>query len=512
MQTTTNSARQAIAAALDCFSDENKLVGDFPWSQDWVARLVDDKSDFDELKKNLQNIEAVEEQLQQMLTSVSDASRMLREKFITRANRGGFRNLPDEILAMILEEALGDSKYQWNTNYYANNYCLVSRQFRRVALSVPSFWSRIASPPSGVSKAMLFASRTVTPTISLSINGVSPNIIDTRATELVRVVGMYKFVVSVSARIQRLSLQFFEEDRSHLAQTFKLRAHLPMPSLTELKITCSNVILGRIIRSICLNWDMPSLQKLTIKDVLPDLPTSVLLQIRTLSLEVNRGTAPAMFHAEGGWLTQEFVKFLLSFPSVEHLRVAVQLYDGYEQTQADEDPVMESVRTLDLGLQNTEAASAANILRIINFPAVDSFRVELGMKSLEVLEGVLDNVYFRAPPTSITNVTVAVVRELEDDDSTSPVYTIGKWCEQFGDVKSLRLESKKDDAHGLFAFTNPFDVLDIVDERGSIMNGKAVEEIPSQWSRGPRKVIYHLEDTAKHVDEYTSNTDSVFDF
>ncbi|KLO10209.1 hypothetical protein SCHPADRAFT_530142 [Schizopora paradoxa] len=514
MQTAASIARQTIALALERFGDGNKLEGDFPWSKESVDRLVDDDTEFDELKANLRIIEAVEEQLQQMLASASEASRKLREAFVTRANRDAFRNLPDEILAIILEMALGDSKSPWITNGFAGNFSLVSRHFHKVVLSMPVFWSKITSPPFRVAKATLFASRAVSPTISFSIKGVSVHGDSTEASELVRVLGMYQLAVSVSARIQRLALHFRASDWPHFKQILGACEHVSLPSLSEFKLTSPNGDLGSRIASICRNWEMPSLQKLLLRDVLPELPNSTLPQIKTLFLEANRNCSPAhMLQAEADyWATDEISEFLISLVSVEHLRIALQIVDGLEPYE--DSPVMESVKTLDLRLQNTEAASSPCILHFIDFPSIESFKVELGMKDFEDLNAVLDNLQFITPPTSVTNVTVGIGREYDDSESASPVYIIGDWCERFGDVKSFKLESKRDNAHGLFAFASPFDALDVVDEEGSVMSGSAVEGVPfaDAWRRPRRKVVFDTEDKVTFVDEDLSDTDSDFDF
>ncbi|KLO10206.1 hypothetical protein SCHPADRAFT_530111 [Schizopora paradoxa] len=508
------TAKETIAAALECFGDDNKPKGEFPWSKDWVACLVDDSADFDALKMKLRSIEAVEEQLQEMLASVSDASRKLREKFTARANRDAFQNLPDEILAMILEMVLGDSKSPWSTNEFANKFSSVSRQFRKVVLSMPTFWSKISSPPFELAKANLFASRAVAPIISFSIKGVFPLSGETEASELIRVLGMYKLAFSVSTRIQRLALHFYPNDKPHLKQILETCNHVSLPSLSELKLNCTNGDVGRRIASICRNWDMPSLQRLLLKDVLPEIPIATSLQIKTLFLEANRHTTPVQIITGGYWRPEEILEFLAYFASLEHLRIAVQMFGVPREPEEEESLVMESVKTLDLRLQNTEVARAPCILHFVDFPFMESFRVELGMRDFEALHIVLDNLNFITPPTSVTNVTVAIGRELEDSESASPVYIIGDWCERFGDVKSFKLESKRENAHGLFAFASPFDALDIVDEEGSVMNGSAVETVPfaNGWRRPHRKAIIDTQDQVAYVDEDDSDTDSDFDF
>ena len=83
--------------------------------------------------------------------------------------------------------------------------------------------------------------------------------------------------------------------------------------------------------------------------------------------------------------------------------------------------------------------------------------------------------------------------ELEND-IVSPAYTIGQWCSRFGEVKSLKLESQRDNARGLFALATPFDVLEVVAEEGSVMNGFALENTLSSSERtgAPKKAIIDI--------------------
>ncbi|KLO06210.1 hypothetical protein SCHPADRAFT_1002469 [Schizopora paradoxa] len=509
--TIANGATQAITSALECFSNENVAVGDFPWSKDWVARLIDDNSSYDELKMGLQNIEAVEKQLKQMLASASDASRRLRENLIARANRGCFRDLPDEIIAIILEMALGEIRSKWSLRSAVDSYGMVSRQFRRVVVSMPVFWSKISSPPLGIEKATLFASRAVSPTICLSIKGVLMP--EDLAYETSRVLSMYKFAVSISARIQKLALEFYNDDAPHLDQILNTCAMVSLPALSELRLDCQSNDVGRRVAPLCCCWDMPSLRNLILRDTLPELPIGALTRIRSCTLEANREDSPDELLMDGYWATSEIVEFLVSLTSVENLRVAVQLLGDY--IRPEQDPVMQSVTSLNLGLQNTVVARSECVVHFIAFPSVASFRLELGLRDFRLLREVLNNLNFRLPPTSVTNVTVAVGMELEDiHDGGSSVYTIGEWCRQFGDIKSLRLESKRDKAHGLFAFASPFDALDVIDEEGSPMNGDAVEEIPfvMEWHRPHRKAIIDSDSTVKYVDERVFDIDPDFDY
>lgn len=464
-------------------------------------RLVDDDASYDELKAGLGDIEAVEEQLRQMLASASDASRRLRGKFIARANRACFRDLPDEIIAIILEMALDDTRSQWQLGETANSFGRVCRQWHRVVGSLPVFWSKISSPPFQLKKATLFASRAVAPTICLSIRGIFVSGFDTEASELKRVMGMYKLAVSVSARIQKLALHFYADDMPHLEQILETCANVSLPSLSELKLNCSSNEVGRKTRRLCQSWDMPSLQTLTLSDALPDLPFDVLLRIQTCSLEANRDYSQAELLMNGCWFTSEIVEFLASLLSVENLRVAVKTVGGF--ANADEDPVMDSVKSLDLGLQNGMVATSPSILHFIAFPSLTSFRIDLGLRDFNLLHEVLDNLNFIVPPTSVTNVTVAIGMEHEDADRGSPIYTIGEWCQQFGDVKSLKLESKRSNTHGLFAFASPFDALDIVDEEGSTLRGELVEDIPfvKAWRRPRRMAVINTKNEVKYDDK-----------
>ncbi len=96
---------------------------------------------------------------------------------------------------------------------------------------------------------------------------------------------------------------------------------------------------------------------------------------------------------------------------MKDLRVAVQLIDRY---QTDNSPTMESVKSLTLGLQNLDVATDPNILHLIQFPAISSFRVELGLFDLSDLGEALHAIHssFRAPgPTSVTDLTLAVGRD-----------------------------------------------------------------------------------------------------
>ncbi|KLO10180.1 hypothetical protein SCHPADRAFT_930671 [Schizopora paradoxa] len=505
MSSAANATKQAIASAFERFNNETELKGDFPWSEEWVARLVDDNTNFDELKESLRSTEAVEERLRRMLVSVSDASQKLREKFIVRANRSGFRNLPDEILAMILELALGETRSPWDVSALANSYSLVSRRFRRVVLAIPAFWSKISSPPFKPEKAAHFASRVTTPTICLSIKGIrGSEDNEFYDDEEMRVIGMFILTMSISSRIRKLALHFSVDDLHLVGEIQPIYTHLSLPSLSELKLDYRDM--GHSFASFCREWVMPSLQTLTLKDAIPQFPSAVLSQIKTCSIEANRDNDGAF------WSTSEILEFITSLTSVEDLRVAVRLVGLYNGSY--EPYIMKSVRNFNLGLQNDDVARHPNVLLYIAFPSMVSLRVELGLKDFSLLHSALNHIYFRIPPTSVTSVTVAVGMELEDANQDLPVHTVGEWCTQFGDIKSLKLESNRDNAHNFFSFANSIDAVEVVDERGSVFDVRTVENVPFEGAlvHSRQKAIFDSKNGVSIVDEYISDTDSDVDF
>ncbi len=143
-----------------------------------------------------------------MLASASDAATALNDKFTIKANKKKFRTLPDEILAIIFEMACQDPFGS------VNSLSAVSPRFRKIILSLPRLWSWISSPLHSVQKAKLIASRATLPTISLSISGA----FKANDSERARVTGMYELAVSISSRIQKMSLSLTRFDPLHLQQ------------------------------------------------------------------------------------------------------------------------------------------------------------------------------------------------------------------------------------------------------------------------------------------------------
>lgn len=497
-----------ICSATELFSEESQPERAFSWSCDQFEYVsagsqvglceidatrshADNLDDFDAQRKNIQTIQVVEGLLQRMLASASAASARFTSKLTDMANKRKFHTLPDDVLAIILEMACQDS----DLVRMANKFSLVSRRFRNIILRLPRLWSKISSPQLHTKTANLFASRATTPSISLYILGTATYLRNrSEEVEHIRVIDMCELAVSISARIQKLCLHLSNSDRPHLQQIIQTFSCVPLPALDELSLKCyTNIGHQNHCKTICRNWDMPSLRKLYVVDVLPELRSDIASRIEFCTVEANRQKSVDELEVEGYWETLEIMGFLLSLTSVKDLHVYVRLVDDY--FQIGDGPAMDSVRNLTLGIQNTEVAMGENILRLIQFPAITSFKLDLGLEDIRTLEEALQNIQFVTPPTSVTDLTLAVGIEYESYEGRMPTYMIGEWSALFGGLKTLTLESRRDRSHGLFSFAGQMDAIKVIDREEEGMSGDFLADITHIWNRGPyRTAVLDAED------------------
>ncbi|KLO04615.1 hypothetical protein SCHPADRAFT_933959 [Schizopora paradoxa] len=488
MNSSTHSAKQMVASALEYFSNSNELGEQIEPSEDftWFINELDNKK----LKKDLLIVQAAENLLRQMLASAGAAAANIHYMIIDNRNRREFSALPDDVLAIILEMAAGDLRDYSEQMKTVKNFSSVSRRFRRITLGLPSLWSYICSPSINVETARLFASRATTPVIALSISGISsisPFYTDPESkgvSERARVQAMFEIAASVSSRLQTMHLHFSKRDISLIPRISQVCSALSFPFLAELSMECyGGFHICREFKSLCSDWNMPSLQKLVLVDIPLQLPDNVLSRIKVCSIEANRERTPNDLLGEGYWRTAEIVAFLLSLRLVEKLRVAARLMDHYRISENEHEELsMDSVRNLTVGLQNLDVAMGFNILRLIKFPFLTSFKLDVGLDSLNSLEEALKNVRFRVQPTTVKDLTVAVNIAFEDRDGRMPLFVIGEWCEKFGDLKRLTMESERDKAHGLFAFAGSFDSIQLVDPKeDTTVCGDFLADIPLMW-------------------------------
>ncbi|KLO08180.1 hypothetical protein SCHPADRAFT_944670 [Schizopora paradoxa] len=447
-------ARRAIISTLKISSSGNGTKGSeaFHWpfspSGHITSILVEDV-DYEELKVDLRVAEAVDELLQRMVASASAAVKVLKTRFNDMANRRKFRALPDEILAMVFEMIYKSHSSDRDQLEAVKNLSLVSRRFRHIVIGLPVLWSNIPFMWLHVNKAKLFASRSITPIISLSIYssfGRGP-----KESEHARVLSMYQLAVSISSRIRKMDIWITDQDLAYLQQIGRTCSNISLPFLFDLTVTCHSEV-TRKCRNLCYDWIMPSLRKLRVNNVLPHLSSDVLSKIDECSIEANYSTDILR--------TEEIVEFLLSLTAVKVLCVTVRLFDFYERSNRS--AKMDSVERLTLELQNSRVALGQNILHFIEFPSLKSFNLDLGLKDLSDLDDALENVNFKVQPKSVTDVTLGVGIEYEFYDEAMPTYLIGEWSQNFVGLKTLTLESKRKKTHGLFAFSTSVDAIKII--------------------------------------------------
>lgn len=406
-----------------------------------------------------------------MLSSASSAVTDLKDKFNEMANKRKFQTLPDEALATVFEMLYKNHSDDTYRLEFVKSLSLVSRRFRRIVLHLPLMWSIISSTHLHINKAKLFVSRTVTPIISLSLRGA----MSWRPTESdkVRVLNYYKLAASISSRIRTMDIYISSSESPYLQQIQQICSDISLPSLLELSLVC-DVEVSRDCRDIWRGWNMPSLKKLEVTGILPQLPSDVLSKIHTCSIHLN--------FAEDIWRTAEVMGFLLSLTTVKDLRVAVRFFEPF--ARFNNETRMDSVERLTLELQNYKVATGQNILQVIKFPSLISFKLDVGIKDVNDLERALKNVTFLTPPTSVTDVTLAVGMEFENYHPRMPTFMVGEWCNAFEGLECLTLESDRRKTHGLFAFAASVDAIKVTGFETDV-DGKYFSDLPDNWGFQP---------------------------
>ncbi|KLO10178.1 hypothetical protein SCHPADRAFT_930669 [Schizopora paradoxa] len=416
------------------------------------------------------------------------------------ANQRKFHTMPDEILSIIfnlIHQSLSSGHART-----VNKLSLVSRRFRSIVLGLPVLWSRISFPHLRVKHAELFASRAKTHPLAISMDDSYDWKL--KEPELVRMMDMYELTVSLSSRIQKLSIHISENSSLDLDVIQKTYSNASFPCLSELTLEWYTES-PRTCRFLFQGWVMPSLTTLCVVSILPILSPAVFSKILTLSVEVNRGVDE---DGDDAWHPTEIITFLLSCLSVVDVRISARLFST-QLLPPNTLPKMESVKRLTLHLPNTETAMESNILHLIKFPSLTSFKLDLGLGDLECLDTVLKHVSFLAMPDSVTDVTLAVGVEMDScEGRLSLPYTIGKWCNRFKGLKSLTLDSDRRRTHGIFAFTGPIDVLKVVKHHQSDaekMPDVFLFRLEHFWDRPHRTAVVAVEKFDGEINHQTGN-------
>ncbi|KLO10025.1 hypothetical protein SCHPADRAFT_538954 [Schizopora paradoxa] len=429
----------------------------------------------DELRSLVHTTEDMECSLKQTLHKFSLAVRVLNWKFADEINKARFCTMPDDVLAIILEMVCEDNSYA------VNKLMLVCRRFRQMLISLPNLWSSLDSISiRSVKKLELLVSRATAPTISLSIFGARSDGEKDRA----RALGMFNLTASISLRIRTMYLHLSQYDLAHLQQVTGALSSLSLPFLAKLHLSAS-VRIGRESSSLTRDWDMPSLRKLTVIDLLPELSLDVMSKIETLSVTANVDYTLEEDHRY--WRTNEIVAFLEGMTFVKKLSVSVRLHDNY--TAVRNPAPMRSVEHLSLGLRSLDAAMGLTILHIFDFPAMTAFELRLGLPALEHLEDALNRVLasFGDPnPRDITDLTLFVGREFNRNLVESPpvpLKVIKNWCGEFGKLKSLKLEhcSLRPMEDALFSFSGNLESLKLVNSEEGVVSMDCLDAIPRHW-------------------------------
>ncbi|KLO10201.1 hypothetical protein SCHPADRAFT_530003 [Schizopora paradoxa] len=496
MSLSIETASRTIVSALNNLSDETLTNGPFPWSFGQPARgCLTDDAEYDALRSNLRVAESVEELLRQMLASASAIVANLKTKFNDVANQHKFHTLPDEILSIVFEmtyRSLSSGHVKM-----VNELSLVSRRFRNVILGLPVLWSEIAFPYFRIETAELFACRAKSHPLAISLDDAF--CWESKGPEFVRVtMGMYALTASLSSRIQKLSVCFsdFSAFNLNFDATKNIFANASFPCLSDLTLKCLTES-TRAYRSLCQDWNMPSLTTLRVVNVLPIIPPVILSKILTLSVDANRDSNDG---DDDAWRPTEIITFLLSCLSVANLRVAACLFNTHPSRPL---PKMESVKRLTVDLHNTGPIAESNILSLVEFRSLTSFRLHLGISDLEDLDEALERIEFLAAPTSVTEVTLTVGVEVGSDAGRAPLRAIEEWCNaRFKGLKSLTLGSNRRICRGLFEFTRSIDVLKVIDrndgEEG--MSDRFLSKLMPLWDHPHRTAVIGAEENDDGID------------
>ncbi|KLO10196.1 hypothetical protein SCHPADRAFT_930679 [Schizopora paradoxa] len=474
MESTTEEARRIINSAVELFTEQRQISQEtqygFSWPGSWNSIGADTDAEYVKVKKNFRVTQTVEQILRQMLSSATSAMEKLKGDFNTMTNKRVLHTLPDEILVIILEHCCGRRS---GLNYEAiSKFLLVSRHFRDIVLGIPSVWCHL--PQLHLERAERYASRATMPEIEMTIRGI----LYSSERETRRVPGMYNLAVSISSRIQTLTLTLSKSDLPHLETLLQTCSSMNLPFLEDFDLSCSDV--GHQCRSICSNWDMPSLRKLGIWNVLPVLASSVLSQIKACTVAANWGKQVEDIESLG---TSEVVEFLVSLTSVEDLRVDVHLLAEY-QGDDSENISMGSVKKLTLCLQNLESTQTQVVMGIIKFPSILAFNIELGLPDIvaldEALEAVSSSWVFEESVESITHFQLSLSTE-NGDSLNEPFEVINDWCARFEGLRSITVESKREKGHGLLSFASSIDAVRVFSGDEPMPEG-SISGIPGLWN------------------------------
>lgn len=434
--------------------------------------------EYNEVKRDFRLAQNVEQILRQMLASASVVVEKLKGDFNTMTNKRVLHTLPDEILAIILEHCCGRGA---DLSFDAlNKIILVSHHFRDILFRIPSIWSRF--PQLHLERAERYASRATRPEIEMVIRGV----LYASDREMKRVPGLYSLAVSVSSRIRTLSLTLSSFDLPHLETILQTCSSMTLPFLEDLSLSCSSV--GPHCTSLCSNWDMPSLRRLGISDILPTLAFSVLPQIKACTVVANWGNQTEDLEEDEYLEATEVVEFLASLTSVEVLQVDVRLLDEYI---GPEGPSMGTVKKMTLILRTLEVAKATHIMDIIQFPNILSLKLEFGLPDVESLDEALgatsSSSVFEQSVTSVTHLQLSLDQEF-GDTRDRPFNVINDWCTRFEDLQSIILENKREKGHGLLSFAGSIDAIRVSSTHETIPED-SISRIPDLWKRTKQRKV-----------------------
>ncbi|KLO07378.1 hypothetical protein SCHPADRAFT_652343 [Schizopora paradoxa] len=289
------------------------------WTYDWDLSIDLDDAGVKQLKQAVRYAEAMESSLSAFLTCVKDRLRRLRRTLKDIAPKSYFPLLSDDVLALIFEfasmpysQATGD-EYE---NKTPSNIAQVSRRFRAVALGLPRIWRYI-----GINSDVgLIASRSAVagPILEALVGSTRECRCDEddeqRCTEIFSFMGR---ISTISDRITVLRFDLspeFDEGFFEKMRDAKKLAYLDFPSLNELVLNYEN--LDMEFRSIHFyrNWSTPSLKVLKIRNVIPEILSSVYGRLTEFSITLDRQRSDT-------WKFPRIVKLLAPLSSVRTLEI-----------------------------------------------------------------------------------------------------------------------------------------------------------------------------------------------
>ncbi|KAH8112039.1 hypothetical protein DFH11DRAFT_1728861 [Phellopilus nigrolimitatus] len=384
----------ALERLLACVKEQGYLINpDELMAVDgpFIPTLIPDLSNVPQIMDILRTLKALNSSLSALSRVVKEGLPRVQSHLLPIVySRRGLPSLPEELIAQVFEMAYADDG---NVSWHLS---LVSRRFRRIALSLPRLWTKLDTSHD----PELNLERSRGHGISLDIcTNLYHVFTEERFHEFMRKVGPH----SDRWKSVRLSGHWDEAKYSRsdvlvksLRDNFAGKTFPVLETLcSDYEFNCAEVMddnaleIWQDAKNFFSEWDMPALRVLKTTNLIPSLNTSSLTRFQ-LSLDGLSENEEEYIIYDLGALTN----FLRALSSLEELSFVLRNINSFSQEQIS-DVDMINLNVLRFDIEFCKAAPVRNLIKVLLAPNVTEMSIRIFQETHHDLSSMLASFFQR---------------------------------------------------------------------------------------------------------------------